>query len=91
MNAIVSLDFCSASFYFARRLIATNYHCVERDFIQPNSSLENDLFEKGFLASSKQRSFQFCFQNLNFMESKDITNEILQGTSDETESLEDLK
>ena len=56
MNAIVSLGYCSAAFISPEGLIATNYHCVERDFIQPNSSLENDLFEKGFLARSKQRS-----------------------------------
>ncbi len=49
MNAIVSLGYCSAAFISPEGLIATNYHCVERDFIQPNSSLENDLFKKGFL------------------------------------------
>ena len=37
MNAIVSLGYCSAAFVSPDGL-TTNYHCVERDFIQPNSS-----------------------------------------------------
>ena len=93
MNAIVSLGYCSAAFISPEGLIATNYHCVERDFIQPNSSLENDLFEKGFLARSKAEELQAAPGQKIYvtLESKDITNEILQGTSDETESLERFK
>ena len=93
MNAIVSLGYCSAAFISPEGLIATNYHCVERDFIQPNSSLENDLFEKGFLARSKSEELQAAPGQKIYvtLESKDITNEILLGTTDETESLERFK
>ena len=78
MNAIVSLGYCSAAFVSPDGLIATNYHCVERDFILPNSSLENDLYEKGFLARSKAEELQAAPGQKIYvtLESKDITNEI---------------
>ena len=53
MNAIVSLGYCSAAFVSPDGLIATNYHCVERDFIQLKFFKDNDLFKNGFIARSK--------------------------------------
>ena len=93
MNAIVSLGYCSAAFISPEGLIATNYHCVERDFIQPNSSAENDLFEQGFIARSKSEEIQAAPGQKIYvtLESKDITNEILEGTTDDTDSLERFK
>ena len=93
MNAIVSLGYCSAAFISPEGLIATNYHCVERDFIQPNSSAENDLFEQGFIARSKSEEIQAAPGQKIYvtLESKDITNEILAGTTDDTDSLERFK
>mgnify|MGYP003310063799 FL=1 len=93
MNAIVSLGYCSAAFISPEGLIATNYHCVERDFIQPNSSADNDLFEQGFIARSKSEEIQAAPGQKIYvtLESKDITSEILKGTTDDTDSLERFK
>ena len=93
MNAIVSLGYCSAAFISPEGLIATNYHCVERDFIQPNSSSDNDLFEQGFIARSKSEEIQAAPGQKIYvtLESKDITSEILKGTTDDTDSLERFK
>ena len=93
MNAIVSLGYCSAAFISPEGLIATNYHCVERDFIQPNSSAGNDLFEKGFIARSKSEEIQAAPGQKIYvtLESTDITSEILEGTTDDTDSVERFK
>ena len=93
MNAIVSLGYCSAAFISPEGLIATNYHCVERDFIQPNSSADNDLFKQGFIARSKSEEIQAAPGQKIYvtLESKDITSEILKGTTDDTDSLERFK
>jgi len=50
MNAIVSLGGCSASFVSPKALVATNHHCAYGS-IQYNSTPENNLLEKGFLAN----------------------------------------
>lgn len=54
MNAIVSLGYCSASFVSPDGLVITNHHCAYNS-IQNNSSKENNLIEKGFLAKTKQQ------------------------------------
>ena len=93
MNAIVSLGYCSAAFVSPEGLIATNYHCVERDFIQPNSSKDNDLFKNGFIARSKSDELQAAPGQKIYvtLESTDITDQVLNGTNDQTESLERFK
>ncbi len=51
MGAIVSLGGCSASFVSPQGLVATNHHCVY-DSVAHNSTKDNDLLEKGFLAKT---------------------------------------
>jgi hypothetical protein len=51
MSAIVSLGYCSASFVSPSGLVVTNHHCAY-NAIQNNSSKENNLIEKGFLAKT---------------------------------------
>lgn len=51
MNAIVSLGYCSASFVSPKGLVVTNHHCAY-GMIQNNSSKDNNLIEKGFLAKT---------------------------------------
>lgn len=51
MNAIVSLGYCSASFVSAQALVVTNHHCAY-GAIQQNSTAENNLIAKGFLAKT---------------------------------------
>src|SRR3954466_6492240 len=51
MNAIVSMDFCSASFVSPMGLIATNHHCVY-DSVAQNSTPQNNYLANGFLAKT---------------------------------------
>ncbi|WP_417705716.1 S46 family peptidase [Rheinheimera aquimaris] len=52
MSAIVSLGYCSASFVSPSGLVVTNHHCGY-NAIQNNSTKDNNLIEKGFLAKSQ--------------------------------------
>lgn len=49
MGAVISLGGCSASFVSPQGLIVTNHHCVYGS-VQYNSTDENNLLDKGFLA-----------------------------------------
>lgn len=51
MNAIVGLGYCSASFVSPQGLVVTNHHCAY-NAIQNNSTQENNLITKGFLAKT---------------------------------------
>lgn len=52
LGAIVRISGCSASFVSPDGLIVTNHHCVQRA-LQVNSTPENNLVEKGFLARTR--------------------------------------
>lgn len=54
MSAIVSLGGCSASFVSPKGLVVTNHHCAY-GAIQKNSTAENNLLSKGFLAKSLEQ------------------------------------
>lgn len=51
LDALICLGGCTASFVSPKGLIVTNYHCAYGS-IQHNSSAENHLIEKGFLANT---------------------------------------
>ena len=51
LNAVVGLGYCSASFVSPKGLVVTNHHCAH-GAIQNNSTPENNLIVKGFLAGS---------------------------------------
>lgn len=53
LGAIVWLGGCSASFVSPHGLIATNHHCAVSS-LQFHSTPENNLFENGFLARTRQ-------------------------------------
>ena len=90
MNAIVSLGGCSAAFVSDQGLIATNYHCIERSYLQFNSNEESDLFETGFVARTKDDEKRSAPGSRVYvtLESTDITNKVLDGLSDDTAALE---
>ncbi|MBL9013467.1 MAG: S46 family peptidase [Myxococcales bacterium] len=52
LNAIVRLNSCSASLVSPEGLVVTNHHCVQ-GALQVNSTPENNLVEKGFLAKTR--------------------------------------
>lgn len=93
MSAIVSLGGCSAAFISPEGLIATNYHCIESSFLQYNSSDKQNLFETGFLARSRDEERKSAPGGRVYItiESKEITNEVLAGIDDNTESLKRSK
>ena len=93
MSAIVSLGGCSAAFVSPGGLIATNYHCIESSFLQYNSSDDENLFETGFLARSKDKEKRSAPGARVYItiESEEITNQVLSGVNEETESLERAK
>lgn len=51
MNAIISLGGCTASFLSNQGLVVTNHHCAYGS-IQYNSTEQNNLLEKGFVAKN---------------------------------------
>lgn len=51
MNAVISLGGCTASFVSDKGLVVTNHHCAYGS-IQYNSTKDNNLIDKGFLAKS---------------------------------------
>ena len=52
MGAIVSLGGCTASFVSPKGLVVSNHHCVY-GALQLNSTAQNNLIEKGFLAKTR--------------------------------------
>ena len=93
MSAMVSLGGCSAAFVSPEGLITTNYHCIESSFLQYNSSDDENLFETGFLARSKDKEKISAPGARVYItiESEEITNQVLSGVNDDTESLERSK
>ena len=51
MSAVVSLGGCTASFVSPQGLVVTNHHCAY-GAIQLNSTPQDNLIEKGFIAAS---------------------------------------
>lgn len=93
MNAIVSLGGCSAAFVSDQGLIATNYHCIERSYLQFNSDAKNNLFETGFVARSKEEEKKSAPGARVYvtLESNEITKQVLIGVKDETADIERAK
>ena len=89
MNAIVSLGGCSAAFVSPDGLIATNYHCIESSFLQFNTSKNENLFETGFVAKTKDEEKKSAPGARVYIttSSIEITSDVLSGISDQTESL----
>ena len=89
MNAIVSLGGCSAAFVSPNGLIATNYHCIESSFLQFNTSKNENLFETGFVARTKDEEKRSAPGARVFIttSSTEITSDVLSGITDQTESL----
>ncbi len=89
MNAIVSLGGCSAAFVSPNGLIATNYHCIESSFLQFNTSKNENLFETGFVAKTKDEEKRSAPGARVYItiSSTEITDNVLSGISDQTESL----
>ncbi|UCF66743.1 MAG: S46 family peptidase [Acidobacteriota bacterium] len=84
MNAVISLGGCTASFVSPEGLVITNHHCAHGS-IQYNSTEENNLLQRGFLATDKSAELPAGPGSRVFVtvSSDDVTDTILEGL-DET-------
>lgn len=77
MNAVVSLGGCTASFVSPKGLVITNHHCAYGS-IQHNSTADNNLIQKGFLAKSLSEELQAAPGSRIYVTEKvvDVTDKI---------------
>ncbi|MES2019044.1 MAG: S46 family peptidase [Pseudomonadota bacterium] len=85
MNAIVSLGGCSASFVSPMGLVATNHHCVYNS-VAVNSTADNDLLAKGFLAKTYADELPAAPGSRIYV-TKDVSNVSAKIVSAETDKL----
>lgn len=80
LNAMVSLGYCSASFVSPDGLVITNHHCGY-GAIQQNSTADNNLLEKGFLAKTRQQELPAGPQERFYVTEQvtDVTADIRQA------------
>ncbi len=80
MNAVISLGGCTASFVSPAGLVITNHHCAY-GAIQHNSTEDDNLFERGFLAESQDAELSAGpgRRVLVTVEFTDVTERVLGG------------
>lgn len=83
MNAVVSLGGCTASFVSPKGLVLTNHHCAYGS-IQFNSTAENNLLDKGFLAKSFNEELKAAPGSRVFVteEVVNVTGKVNKGIAD---------
>lgn len=83
MNAVVGLGGCSASFVSDQGLVVTNHHCAY-GAIANNSTPENNLIKKGFLAKTQAQELSGGPQQRIYIteEVTDVTQKVLGGLAD---------
>lgn len=92
MGAIVSLGGCTASFVSPEGLVVSNHHCVY-GALQLNSTPENNLIEKGFLAKTKADELSAGPSSRIFVteEIRDVTKAITARLNDTMSGAERYK
>ncbi|WP_144395036.1 S46 family peptidase [Pleionea sediminis] len=83
MGAIVSLGGCTASFVSDKGLVVTNHHCAYGS-IQYNSTEDNNLLEKGFLAKKYDEEVPAAPGSRIYVTESisNVTNQIKSGLTD---------
>lgn len=83
LGAVVSLGGCTASFVSPEGLVVSNHHCVY-GALQLNSTPENNLIDKGFLAKTKAEELSAGPSSRIFVteEIRDVTKDINAKLSD---------
>lgn len=84
MGAVISLGGCTASFVSPQGLVVTNHHCAYGS-IQFNSTAENNLIEKGFLAKDFSQELPAAPGSRVFVteEVTNVTAQINHGIADD--------
>lgn len=92
MGAVISLGGCTASFLSPKGLVATNHHCAYGS-IQFNSTAENNLLEKGFLAKDFSEELPAAPGSRVYVttEVTNVTDTISDDLSDEMSGMERYK
>ncbi len=88
-DAIVEFDGgCTAEIISPKGLLLTNHHCGFEQ-IQAHSAVENDYIKNGFWSKNEQEELPNEGLEVTFVTNiKNITNEMLQGISDNANSTE---
>lgn len=77
--AMVKIKGCSGGFISGDGLVLTNYHCI-RHYVQQNSTLQSNLFEQGFSATSIREELPCRGITVEVIKKiKDVTDEMLCG------------
>ncbi|WP_199609933.1 S46 family peptidase [Flocculibacter collagenilyticus] len=84
MNAVISLGGCTASFVSPKGLVVTNHHCAYGS-IQYNSSADNNLIDKGFLAKDFSKELPGAPGSRIYVTESlvDVTDKVVGKLSDE--------
>ena len=91
VKAIVKVGGCTGSFVSDNGLIITNHHCVF-GALEPYSTTQNNLFEKGYLAQNKELELPFKGVDVKILESfEDVSAKVLSKISDSLNSIEKQK
>ncbi len=92
MGAIVSLGGCSAAFLSPQGLVATNHHCTYGS-IQFNSTAEDNLIEKGFLAKSLKEELKAAPGSRVFVteEVSKVTDKVIGDLADTLSGIDRYK
>ncbi|WP_223669123.1 S46 family peptidase [Kangiella shandongensis] len=92
MGAVISLGGCTASFLSPKGLVATNHHCAYGS-IQFNSTAENNLLEKGFLAKDFSEELPAAPGSRVYVttELTNVTDAISSGLTGEMSGMERYK
>jgi len=92
MGAVISLGGCTASFLSPQGLVATNHHCAYGS-IQFNSTAENNLLEKGFLAKEFSEELAAAPGSRVFVttEVNNVTDAVKQTLNDEMSGMDRYK
>jgi len=90
-GAAVGLKGCTASFISPDGLLITNHHCAFRA-IQRNSTPENNLLEKGFVAASREDELDgHGVRVLVFKRQTDVTDDVLGGMKEDATDIERIR
>ncbi len=86
LQAVVQIGGCTGSFVSGKGLILTNHHCAFGT-LQPYSTPDNNLLEKGFLAADGSKELPAKGLTCKIMEShKDVSEDVLKGTENATDA-----
>lgn len=87
LQAVVQIGGCTGSFVSGKGLILTNHHCAFGS-LEPYSSPENNLLEKGYLAKDEKTELPIKNMTCKIMSShRDVSVEILKGITAQTDAV----